>query len=154
MAGAISNQTTNLSNLSVAGLLDADRVSSTGTFTGALVIGSNLSSTNTVQGALGIFATSAKVGGGTAITSILATSLSLSTLTVAAMDASTATLAWTSLTTSHVVSINQTAALTQDYLNLRAWPSAAGVVTIVMNNSGNTQVVQASATLRAVAVKF
>ena len=99
MAGNISNQTTNLSNLSVSGLLDANQVASTGTFTGALIVGSNLSSTNTVQGALGIFSTSAKVGGGTAITSILATSLSLSTLTVAAMDASTATLAWTSLTT-------------------------------------------------------
>ena len=143
MAGNISTETTVLSNLSVTGGLQS------GAYTP-----STISATGAIGGSVVTAATSVNVGGGTAITSILATSLSLSTLTVGALDKSTATLAWTSLTTRHVVSINQTAALTQDYLNLRAWPSAAGVVTIVMNNSGNTQVVQASATLRAVAIKF
>ncbi len=148
MAGDISNQTTNLSNLSVSGLVAADRLSSTGTISGAQVSGSDLSSTNTVRGSTFV------LGGGTALTWAAKGSVSVVTMTCTANGSTTTTATVAGVVAaSDIVMVNPPSSMSSG-VNLTAFASGASTITLIFSNcSTAAQVVAGPLTVKYLVVR-
>jgi len=150
MAGNISDQTTDLSNLSVGGNLQVNgtssvgtlvpsSISATGTIAGTVVSGSDLSSTNTVRGAIGVLGTSLALGGGTTITKIAKGTVSIVTMTIVGGNSSSTTAAVSGLSTVdwfHLMA--PTASGLSANLIVQAYSSGSGIATIVFSNLSST----------------
>lgn len=164
MAGNISNQTTVFSNVSVdlasGGDLSAQTVRVTAGLTAASVTATgNFSNTTgtvssgTLTAPFVAATTNLKVGGGTAITSILKGSVSAATITCTANGSSTQTVAIASTTTSDILIVRELASLASG-LAVSGFVSAAGVGTLTFSNmSTANQTVAGPLSLLYVAIR-
>ncbi len=123
MAGDISDLTTNFSNLSVSGLVAADRVSSTGTMAPAILSAATVRAT-----------TSLAVGGGTAITWVAKGSVSVVTMTCTANGSTTTTAAVNGVVAaSDIVMVNPPSSMSSG-INVTAFASGASEITLIFSN--------------------
>lgn len=128
--GYLSDDTTVFSNVSLTGTLAAANLSAT-TLTGSF-------STLTVANAI-------KVGGGTAITSILKGTVSIVTMTMAASSSATTSATVAGLATTDIITIRPPNTLSGLSMHcfIDAWVSAASTLIVRFSNTSTAQVVQA-----------
>lgn len=150
MAGDISNMTTNLSNLSVSGLLDANRIASTNTISGGIMVGSDLSSTNTARAAT-LLVGSATAG--TAITRIAKGTISVVTMTCTANGSTTTTATVAGLTTADALILNPPSSMSSG-INITGYASGNSTAVLIFSNcSTAAQVVAGPLTVLYTAIR-
>jgi hypothetical protein len=150
MAGNISDQTTNLSNLNVEGVLSANTVmASAQSLTG--LASSNVSSL--VVGTTATVGTSLAVGGGTAITQIRKATVSVVTMTCIATASTTTTAAFNGVAAGDALIVNAPSSMSSG-INLTGYTSGNSTVVLIFSNcSTANQVVAGPFTVTMVAIR-
>jgi len=127
----ISDQTTNLSNLSVEGRVSAN----TGTFTTTVVASSFSGTSGTVVNSFGsLSASRLSVGGGPALTFISAYTFSVQTLTLAATKSTTTDATVNAIASGDALWVCPPASGLSDGISVNAWASANSTVKLQFSN--------------------
>jgi hypothetical protein len=134
-------------------LSDGTTVFSNVSLTGTLLAGSVGAST--VEGSFSTLTvgTSLKVGGGTAITSVLKGTISVVAMTLAATSSVTTAATVAGLATGDVITVNPPTSGYSLYVTVQPQVSAASTVILQFSNLSTAQVVQAAGSWRYVAIR-
>jgi len=142
MAGDISDQTTNLSNLAVAGNLSANTVSATSG------LSANAGTFATVAAT-----TSVTIGSGTAITKVLKTTASVVTMSCTAAGSTTTTAAFNGVAAGDALIVNAPSSMSSG-INLTGYVSGNSTVVLIFSNcSTAAQVVAGPFTVTMAAIR-